>query len=176
MLRLLGILSLGNLLFGGRHHHRALRRGLLFGVLLGWLSHRDFDMDRVQEDVRETARKAKRAAHEAVRAARKEIRNARRAEHNQRIDERLETIRAEAEARKAEREARRAEREEKKAETVRTVYALPECNTREAKEIRELAEGLEQDARTGMMSADVPVMEFPEEEEKYHASRKYGYA
>ena len=32
MLRLLGILSLGNLLFGGHHHRRALRRGLLLGA------------------------------------------------------------------------------------------------------------------------------------------------
>ena len=35
MLRLLGILSLGNLLFGGHHHRRALRRGLLLGALVG---------------------------------------------------------------------------------------------------------------------------------------------
>ena len=56
MLRLLGILSLGNLLLGRRHHRRALRRGVLLGALLGYLANRDFDMNRVQEDVRETAR------------------------------------------------------------------------------------------------------------------------
>ena len=78
MFRLLGILSLGHLLFGGRHHHRALRRGLLFGVLLGYFANRDFDMNRVQEDAREAARKARRTAHEAARAARREIRNVRR--------------------------------------------------------------------------------------------------
>ena len=46
MLRLLGILSLGNLLFGGRHTRRALRRGLLLGALLGYFANRDFDMNR----------------------------------------------------------------------------------------------------------------------------------
>ena len=176
MLRLLGVLSLGNLLFGGRHHRRALRRGLLFGALLGYFANRDFDMDRVREDVRETARKARKTAHDAARAARREIRNARKAEHDQRIEERLEAIRAEAEARRTERDARKAEREERKTEAAVTVCALPECDTREAKEIRELAEGLERDARTAAMAADVPVIDFPEEEEeKYHASRKYGY-
>ena len=57
----------------------------------------------------------------------------------------------------------------------REVYALPECDTREAKEIRDLAEDLERDARTAAMAADVPVIQFPDEDEKYHASRKYGY-
>ena len=64
MLRLLGILTLGNLLFGGRHHRRALGRGLLFGALLGYLANRDFDADRVAEDIREKARKAKRTARD----------------------------------------------------------------------------------------------------------------
>ena len=74
MLRLLGILTLGNLLFGGRHHRRALGRGLLFGALLGYLANRDFDADRVAEDIREKARKAKRTARDAVKAAKREIR------------------------------------------------------------------------------------------------------
>ena len=147
MLRLLGILSLGNLLLGGQHHRRALRRGVLLGALLGYFANRDFDMNRVQEDVRETARKAEKTAREAVRAVRREIRD-----------------------------ARKAAREEQKTETgSREVYALPECDTREAKEIRDLAEDLERDARTAAMAADVPVIQFPDEDEKYHASRKYGY-
>ena len=74
MLRLLGILSLGHLLFGGRHHH--LRRGILFGALLGFLANKNFDTNRVAEDVREKARKAERTARDAVRAAKREIRNA----------------------------------------------------------------------------------------------------
>ena len=175
MLRLLGILSLGNLLFGGRRHRRALRRGLLLGALLGYFANRDFDMNRVQEDVRETARKAEKTAREAVRAVRREIRDARKAEHDQRIAERLEAIHAEAEARRAAKEARKAEREEQKSGAAGTIRALPECDTREAKEIRDLAEDLERDARTAAMVADVPVIQFPDEDEKYHASRKYGY-
>ena len=176
MLRLLGILSLGNLLFGGRHHRRALRRGLLLGALLGYAANRDFDLNRVQEDVRETAEKARRTVREAARAARKEIRNARRTEHDQRIAERLEAIRAEAEARRAEREARKAAREQREAEAHRTVYALPECDTREAKEIRELADDLERDAGTAAIAANVPTIQFPEGDEQFDASRKYGYA
>ena len=64
MLRLLGFLTLGNLLFGGRHHRHALGRGLLFGALLGYLANKDFDADRVAEDIREKARKAKGTARE----------------------------------------------------------------------------------------------------------------
>ena len=185
MLRLLGLLSLGHLLFGGRHHRRALRGGLLFGVLLGWLADRDFDPDRARKDVRKAARKARKAAHEAVRAARKEFRGARRAARGELFAERvamshagqiLSAIHDEAQAWETEREGVQAEREERNAEAVRTVRALPECDTREAKEIRELAEDLERDARTAAMAAEVPVIEFPEEDEKYLASRKYGYA
>ena len=47
MLRLLGILSLGNLLFGRHHHHHWCRRhgglggGLLLGALLGLFMSRN---------------------------------------------------------------------------------------------------------------------------------------
>ena len=175
MLRLLGILSLGHLLFGGRHHRRALRRGLLLGALLGWLANKDSDMDRARKDARDAVRKARRTVHDAARAARKEIRNIRKEEHDQRTAERLDALRAEAEERRAGRDERKAE--QKKAEAVKVLHALPECDTRESKEIRELAEDLERDARTAAMAADVPVIEFPAEEEgKYHASRKYGYS
>ena len=189
MLRLFGIFALGNLLFGGRHHRRALGRGLLFGALLGYLANKDFDADRVAEDIREkarkaerAARKAKRAARDAVRAAKREIRetehdrwtteihekvDARRAER----EERIESLRAEIEARKARREdTRQTDREQ----AAKRVYALPVSGVNEAKVIRELTEDLERDARTAEMAADVPVIDFPEEDEKYHCSRKYG--
>ena len=171
MLRLLGMLSLGNLIFGGRHHR--LRRGILFGVLLGYLANRDFDAERVAKDVREKARKAKKAAREAVRAAKREIRSA---EHDRRVEEIHEKI----DARKAEREERlnalRAEIEARKARREAVVHALPTSGTEEAKAIRELAEDLERDARTAAMAADVPTIDFPEEEEeKYFSSGKYGY-
>ena len=46
----------------------------------------------------------------------------------------------------------------------------------EAQDNRNLVDGLEREARTAAMMRDVPVIHFPEEDEKYHASRKYGYA
>ena len=113
MLRLLGILAIGNWLFGG--HRRALRRGLLFGAFLGFLAHNNFDADRVEKKMKKTAKEVKKA----VRKAKKEIREARR----EQMEERRESVHAEIEARRAEREerreaiheaiaARRAEREE----------------------------------------------------------------
>jgi len=190
MLRLLGLLSLGNLLFGGRHHRRMLHRGLFFGAILGYLAHKDFDMDQVEEDARKAARTVKRTVHEAAKAAKREFRDARRAEHfnkvhadiearraehDRRMAERMDAIHAEAEARRAAREARKTAHEMRSAETLQKVHALPECDTREAKAIRELTEDLERDARTAAMAADVPTIQFPEDDEKYYSARKYGY-
>ena len=191
MLRLLGILSLGHLIFGGRR--RRFGRGLLLGALLGYLANRHFDADRVAEDVREKARKAERAAREAVRAAKRELReeehdrkaaaiheriDARRAEREERLntiramhEERMNAIHAEIEARKARKEE--ARKEETRKEEIR---ALPVSGTNEAKEIRELAEGLELDARTAAMAANIPTIDFPDEDGKYDSARKYGYA
>lgn len=154
MLRLLGILSLGHLLLGGHHHRRALRRGLLLGALFGWLASRDGGAERAAEDIRRTVRETRHTVHDAVHAARREIHQAKREFHE-------------------------ARREEHRRETapVHTVRALPECDTKEAKAIRDLAEDLERDARTAAMAADVPTIDFPEEDgEKYFASRKHGYA
>ena len=182
MLRLLGLLSLGHLIFG----RRRFGRGLLLGGLLGYLASRHFDADRVAEDVRKTARKAKRAAREAAHAARREFQDTERdrkaAEIRERIDarkaeheDRLNAIRAEHEERMkaihAEIEARKARREEARRE----VRALPVSGTNEAKEIRELAEDLERDARTAAMAANVPTIDFPDEDGKYDSSRKYGF-
>ena len=188
MLRLLGILAIGNLLLGGRHHRCSLHRGLLFGALLGYLANRDFDMDRARRDAGKAARKAKKAAHDAARAVREEIRNARKAEMERRVAGHAEEIRAEREARKAERERMRAEiREVREARGVqadrgnrevreeRLVRGLPEFAINEARKIRELEEEMERNSRTAAMAADVPMIQFPEEDEKYHASRKYGY-
>ena len=176
MLRLLGILSLGHLIFGGRRHH--LHRSILFGVLLGYLAKRDFDMDRAAHDVRGKVRKAERTVRDAVRTAKRDIR---KAEH----DRRMQEIHGRAEARKAEHEERlKAVRDEIKARKVHreedresgaVVYALPVSGVNEAKAIRELADDLERDARTAAMAADVPTIDFPEEDEKYFSARKYGY-
>ena len=187
MLRLLGILSLGHLLFGGRHHR--LRRGILFGALLGFLANRHFDTERAAEDarnaarnVRKTARDARRTSHDAVRTARREIRKTMHdrkiAEIHERIDarkaereERLNAIHAEIEARKAKKAEVRIAKQEQD-----TVRALPVSGTNEAKEIQDLEEGLERDARTAAMAANVPTIEFPDEDGKYFPSGKYGYA
>ena len=178
MLRLLGILTLGNLLFGGRHRGRALRRGLLFGALLGLFARNGFDTDRTAEEIREKAGKAERAAREAVRTARREIR---RAAHDRKITEIHERI----DARRAEREERlkavHAEIEARKARKTgngpeNSGRALPASGVNEAKAIRELTEELERDARTAAMAADVPTIDFPEDDGKYHSSRKYGFA
>lgn len=184
MLRLLGILSLGHLIFGGRRHR--LGRGILFGALLGYLANRDFDAGRVAEDVREKARGARRAARKTERAAREAVRAAKREFRSAEHDRRMEEIHEKIDARKAEREERlkaihaeieaRKARKEEPREAVPTVQALPASGLNEAKEIRELAEELERDARTAAMAADVPTIDFPEEaDEKYYSSRKYGY-
>lgn len=192
MLRLLGILSLGNLLFGDRHHRHVLRRGLLLGGILGFLASRDFDTDRAAEDFRESARNAREAARKAVKAAKKEIREARKAVRDQRIKERRETIHAGIEARKAARdqqleermnavreeaEARKAQREQLRNAGTEEAPAAPATTGEEARINRELVEELERDARTAAMAASVPTIHFPEEEnEKYYSSGKYGYA
>ena len=184
MLRLLGILSLGNLLFGGRHHRRALGRGLLFGALLGYLASKDFDANRVAEDIREKAGKAERVARHAVKSVKRELR---KAEHDRRAaaihekvdarraerEERLNALHAEIEARKA---RRKGAREAGMKQDAVQVYALPVSGVNEAKAIRELTEDLERDARTAALAADVPTIDFPEGDEKYYSSRKYGCA
>ena len=192
MLRLLGILSLGNLLFGGHRHRRALGRGLLLGGLLGYLASRDFDPGRAAKDFRESARNAREEARKAVKTAKKEIREARKAARDRRIMERREIIHAGIEARKAARDQRleerldavRAEAEARKARReypgnagMEKVPAAPATAGDEIRINQELVEELERDARTAAMAASVPTIQFPEEEnEKYFSSGKYGYA
>ena len=190
MLRLLGILSLGHLVFGGRRHH--LGRGLLLGALLGYLANRKFDADRVAEDVhkaarnaKRTARKVERAAREAERTAREAVRAAKREIRKEEHERKLAEIHERIEERRAEREeylkAVRSQTEaretvKKEEEVKKEIRALPVSGINEAKEIRDLTEDLERDARTAAMAADVPTIDFPEEEEeKYYSSRKYGY-
>jgi len=192
MLRLLGILTLGNLLLGGRRGRRAVRRGLLFGALLGLFASRNFDTEKAAEDVRNTARNARRAAREAARAARdaaravrREIHDARRAEHRRETEERLEEIRARAEERRAARAAAAAAPAATAAPEAAAPAApaaclppvgLPASAAPILDDSKTLVEDLERDARTAAMAADVPMIEFPEEEsDKYYASRKYGY-
>ena len=146
MFRLLGILSLGHLLFGGRRRRRALRRGILFGALLGYFAGRDFDTGRVKEDIR----RAGDSVRGAVRSAKKEF----------------------ADGFRSGQEERDARREELRAEKARTAPVPAE---REGPSTEDLVRDLERDARTAAMAADVPVIDFPEEDGKYNTARKYGY-
>ena len=70
-------------------------------------------------------------------------------------------------------EARKARQEQKKAESVREVQAKPEPLDYESLSNRDLVDDLERDARTAAMAADVPTIEFPEDDEKYFSARKY---
>lgn len=190
MLRLLGILALGNMISGGHHHRRRLARrlgrDLLLGALLGSLAAGRSGR-HVEEDLREAARSAKKSVRKAAKKVKKELRDARKAEHERRIAEHLDAVHAEIAARKAAREERlnalRAEIEAGKAQQeLRRNSREPGVRdeqpdgTGEAETIRALVMDLERDARAAAASADVPTIQFPEEEEKYHSSGKYGYA
>ena len=246
----LGILLLGNLL--GRRRH-SFGRSLLFGGLLGWLFHRNFDLEEMQADVHKAAHKVRKAVrkakHEfrdigravrdqaqmktdehvdavleqveasqardeerrrrtdekiaAAQAKIEEIRarqdereqrkaerlnntfermealRARHHERQQEIAEHLATVRAEIAERKAEREQQKAERLNNTCERMEAlrarhqeVQAEPKAEGNEALLNRDLVAELERNARTAAMAADVPTIDFPEEE-KYNASRKY---
>ena len=138
MLRLLGILSLVNLLFGGRHHRRALRGGLLFGALLGFLAHNDFDSDRVEESIRKTAIEVKKTVRKAAKDIKRELNDAR-----------METD-------------RHSPATGKKADRVEDIMipVRQEVNANE-----EILKDLERHAGTAAMAADVPVIHFPEEDD-----------
>lgn len=155
MLRLLGILSLGNLLLGGRRHRRALRRGLLLGVILGLFAGNNPEMERVTENVRKGTKDINKAVRHAVRKAKKEIRHARRAYNRNKDEEACNSSVPESNA------------------SIIPVSTVP---AREVAENREILKDLEQNARTAAMMANVPTIDFPEDDVKYHSARKYGYA
>ena len=88
------------------------------------------------------------------------------------VDFCIEYNEREKKAQKAQ-ESRRAEAAAVPAEPV--VMEIP-GNGNEALENRELVEELERNARTAAMASDVPVIEFPEEDDRYFSAKKYGYA
>lgn len=175
MLRLLGLLTLGNLLFGGRRPHRALRRGLLLGALLGFLADRD-SANRATENARRAAREAENAARDAMRAARREIRDLRIAERDARKAEREERIAEHLREVHAGIEARRAEREQRRAEFAKEVRTEPFSGTYEVEQIREMENSLARNAQAAALLASVPTIDFPEEDERYHSAEKHRYA
>ena len=157
MLRLLGILTIVNLLFGGHHRRRALRRGILLGAILGFFANRDSGTDRAAEEFRERTGRARETIRQTVKEVKQEIRNAKR------------EIR---EARNADRKAPEAAREARQDDTV---IAVRETSA-EAAANDDLVQELERNARTAAMMSDVPVIHFPEDDPKYNSSKKYGYA
>ena len=122
--------------------------------------------------------------HKAIQDARWEAREARLEKAGERMDAvlagiekrgkklaqktagRMKTLQVEIEARKARQVL-------EKTENVREVKARPVTADNEAQMNRDLVLDLERDARTAAMAADVPTIQFPEEDEKYFSSRKY---
>ena len=125
--------------------------------------------------------------HKAIRDARWEAREAQIEKAGERMDavlagiekrgkklaqktaERMKTLQAGIEARKA-------SQEQEKAERIREVQAKPVTADDEARMNRELVLDLERDARTAAMAADVPTIQFPEDDDKYFSARKYEQA
>ena len=105
----LGILLLGSL-FGGRR--RNLGRSLLFGGLLGWLFHRNFDTDEMGKDLHRAGRKVRKV----VRNVKHEFRDLGRAvreQARQKADEQVDAALERVEASQARDEERRRNTEEK---------------------------------------------------------------
>ena len=192
MIRLL----LGIFVFRMLFNRRSALRGLIVGGLIGFFAHRHFEQEPVREETREEDREGRKedwrmredevraeARREAHEEKRREIHariEARKAEKARRLEEIHDRIDARREQRlseiRAEAEARRARREGRKAEPAAEVKAEAPYTGTEAQDNRNLVDGLERETRTAAMMRDVPVIQFPEEDEKYHASRKYGYA
>ena len=192
MLRLLGILTIVNLLFGGHHHRRgALRRGILLGAILGFFANRDSGADRAAEEFRERTGRARETLRQTAEEIKQEIRDAKREIRDAGSAERVahaaareahaamrEAHAAAQEARTAARVAHAAAHETQAARNVRqddTVIAVKETPA-EAAANEDLVQELERNARTAAMMSDVPVIHFPEDDPKYNSSKKYGYA
>ena len=107
-------------------------------------------------------RKIGRVIRKAVKAAVKEYRETR--EYTREFHR---------EMREARWEEREASQEQKTAETVCEVKAEPVTADNEARMNRALVLDLERDARTAAMAANVPTIQFPEDDDKYFSARKY---
>ena len=71
-------------------------------------------------------------------------------------------------------EARKAIREQMKSGTIEEEQAEPVIPVDEALMNRIIVRDLEKDAaRTAAMAANVPTIDFPEEDDKYFSARKY---
>jgi hypothetical protein len=141
-------------------------------------------MQAVKRTIREL-REDRREFKEAMQEARWEAREARLEKAAERFDAVMTGIGALGEkcARKTEEgvralkdgiEARKAIREQMKSGTIEEAQTEPVIPVDEALMNRIIVRDLEKDAaRTATMAANVPTIEFPEEDDKYFSSRKY---
>ena len=128
---------------------------LLFGAFLYLLIKNQFDMQGVKKD----ARKIAKAIMKALQGAGKTIHNA--------VDE-------------AKKQKAAAQAVRQAAEAVQAAPAQPAPEVRavspETQENNQLLKDLEQHSSIASMLANVPVLNFPEDDPKYDSSRKYNYA
>ena len=130
---------------------------LLFGAFLYLLIKNQFDMQGVKKD----ARKIAKAIMNALQGAGKTIHNA--------VDE-------------AKKQKAAAQAVRQAAEAVQAAPAQPAPEVRavtvspETRENNQLLKDLEKNSSIAAMLANVPVLNFPEDDPKYDSSRKYNYA
>ena len=128
---------------------------LLFGAFLYLLIKNQFDMQGVKKD----ARKIAKYLMNALRGAGKTIHSA--------VDE-------------AKKQKAAAQAVRQAAEAVQAAPAQPAPEVRavspETRENNQLLKDLEQHSSIAAMLANVPVLNFPEDDPKYDSSRKYNYA
>ena len=130
---------------------------LLFGAFLYLLIKNQFDMQGVTKDARQIAK----AIMKALQGAGRTVRGA--------VDE-------------AKKQKAAAQAVRQAAEAVQAAPAQPAPEVRavtvspETRENNQLLKDLEQHSSIAAMLANVPVLNFPEDDPKYDSSRKYNYA
>ena len=129
---------------------------LLFGAFLYLLIKNQFDMQGVKKD----ARKIAKYLMKALQGAGKTIHNA------------MDEAKKQKAAAQAVRQAAEAVQQSAPAQPAPEVRAV----SPETRENNKLLKDLEQHSSIASMLANVPVLNFPEDDPKYDSSRKYNYA
>ena len=124
---------------------------ILLGVLIVLFVRNNFNTQGVAKDIRRIAGSVRQIVMELVRAVRGMVKDAKK-----------ETAEA------------RTESPEQVSETVEVPAAEPV--RAEVQQNSEMLQELEQNARTAAMLANVPTIDFPQDDQKYDSSRKYSYA
>ena len=129
---------------------------LLFGAFLYLLIKNQFDMQGVKKD----ARKIAKYLMKALQGAGKTIHNA------------MDEAKKQKAAAQAVRQAAEAVQQSAPAQPAPEVRAV----SPETRENNQRLKDLEQHSSIAAMLANVPVLNFPEDDPKYDSSRKYNYA